>query len=181
MNVELPRIHAEIDGIKTSVLKYIYTQSLQDFLNSEDLNRLSISFSSPNTAIKSGEDKPSWKLLKISWGPIVFNCRLQSFPGCCGYLVISTLYQTHLQDDLVKAIFKGIFNFANSLHYQGVFSSHITSSWWTNRFKDLFDDARETGINQRTGNMLVLFYKNINTKLPAQIYTLPKQPDSTYE
>ena len=180
MSIELPRIFEEIDGIKTSVLKYVYTRSLQDFLNSKDLNRLSISFSSPNISATSVADKPTWKLLKISYDHTVFSCKLQSFPGCCGYLVMSGLYHVRLQDDFMKAIFKGIFNFANSLHYQGVFSSHITSSWWTNRLNDVFDDARETGINQRTDNMLVLFYKNVNIRLPKQIYTLP-EPDGTYE
>lgn len=175
-----PRLFDEINAIKTPVLKSLYTEILSEFLLTDDLNKVLVKFSSPN-APTGQVDVPTWKLLKISYGSMVFSCRLQSFPGCCGYLVMSALYRDGFPSSFLEPIFKSIFNFANSLHYQCVFTSHVRSSPWWSPLNDSFDDVRETGINERTSNTLCLFYKNTYRRLPTQIYTLPEPEFNSYE
>lgn len=174
MTVQSPALFEEIDSITDSTLKHFYIESLQNFLTSKDLNKLLIKITSPNISSHT-IDKPSWKALEISYNHMVFRCRLQSFPGCCGYLIISGLYSTGFPTCFGEPLIKSIFNVANCLHYQSVFSTHIELSRWTNLLRNLFDDTRETGTNQRTGNQLILFYKDVLTCVPAHIYPLPEQ------
>lgn len=174
-----PSLTEEINAIKNSVLKSTYEESLSSFLTAKDLSKLSIKFDSPNLS-RTLTDQVVWKSFKISYGSMIFSCRLQSFPGCCGYLVMSGLYRMSFPQSFMEPVFKSIFNFSNSLHYQCIFTSHTTTNTWYKILKSLFDDARETGKNIRTGNNLVLFSKNTSQRLPAQIYTLPEL-DNEYE
>ena len=157
----------EIHDFTNNELELAYRTALNLFLSTKDLKRFSISFTTSDPGF----------ILIVKERDIAFSCRLQSFPGCCGYLVMSSMSGIPLTTKLTPFL-KGVFELARVLNYQTLFTSHVVGNSWFPLLKKVFEETHITGQNIRTGNELVYFVQPVLKMLPVEIHEIFEAPET---
>ena len=175
----------EIDRFDSGSLELLYQRALEVFLSIEDIKRFKITFTStapehksPIVDFRIDECCPKFKSEDNKFMLLSFSCNLQSFPGCCGYLVMSNMIFRSFSDRL-KPFIKGIFELARILNYQTLFTSHISRSQCFSLLEEMFKEIHITGPNVRTGNKLAYFVQPVEKILPVQIYKIFENPKAS--
>ncbi len=163
----------EIHGFDSETLKKFYVSSLTKIIEKDDLTNFTVDFKKPSNdfyPVRYLTVKPNG----VEWN--LFGCTLQTFPGCCGYLIMSGMLARPETLTLAEPFIRGVFDLAWFLNYQQVFTTHTASSNWGKFLCPLFDKVTKTGNNKRTGNELILLSKEVQKpvvqkkkyKIPAE-------------
>lgn len=170
----------EIHRFSCAQLEEAYRAALESFLPKENLKEIKIKFVA---ALSEHKNITGYTLTvsskKSKDRAQLFSCRLQSFPGCCGYLIMSGLHQEGLYYDYMEQILtpliKGVFNLGWYLNYQTIFSTHVVNHRWSKILGELFEEACKTGPNRRTSHGLVYFTRPVNQREPDASHKISEE------